>query len=742
MTLFHGCRPGFFAARLRLWGRLTALLMLILAVMTVRSDGAVPTAVVARPENDMLTVLRENGVPFRRYDTLREALAAAEEGSGMMVLADDYPQVRNEYDAKLDAAVQAKKIRLYLEFPCWLPDAKVTMNPSMRFTPHDNYIFTYGNGYLECGPYGSCKERTVTTSDFFAWGLPNLAIMEMKDCYFVPFAEEDKLEDWTTHMVLSRVEGYDTAVCGLTEAAHPILLSKNGRPLLVATTKLSHFITGRYLPYATWRPVITQIVRWVSGDEKIPLLAWTPSVRPMYGEKETLPADADRTALRRAVDYYGKSNLYIHPGWPYERGVDPISPDWPKGDGTCGIGECYISKRVFQDGSQAVSRNRRTDCNLEAAMGLAAGIRIFDDPEAKDKMPKLIDCVFDAHKTAAAGNPEHPAYGLLGWSLGWQIDNFWCDDNARALLSLIAAAAFSGRTDWNDDLVRSVLGNARNMGTNGYRPHTFTAQNLAENGWEHYYNSDFTFCCPHHECFIWAVYLWLYEQTKFEPLLERSRRGIQLMMEAYPDKWLREANRQETERSRMLLPLAWLVRADDTPEHRQWLDTLAQDIIRRQDESGAIPQVPGSVAGWNRSYGEVECALVHEEGDPCTDALYAINFAFVGMEEAARATGNPAYRASADKMADFFIRSQTQSQTHPELDGTWYRGFDFDKWDYWGSDGDAGWGVLTNEIGWTHSWITLGLALREMDISLWELASQVDAKPGYAKYKEIMLPGK
>ena len=93
-------------------------------------------------------------------------------------------------------------------------------------------------------------------------------------------------------------------------------------------------------------------------------------------------------------------------------------------------------------------------------------------------------------------------------------------------------------------------------------------------------------------------------------------------------------------------------------------------------------------------------------------------------------------------MADFFIRTQTQSQKHSELDGTWYRGFDFNKWDYWGSDGDAGWGVWSNEIGWTHSWITATLAMHEMKTNFWELSSGSKITTKFDHYRKLMLPDK
>ena len=64
------------------------------------------------------------------------------------------------------------------------------------------------------------------------------------------------------------------------------------------------------------------------------------------------------------------------------------------------------------------------------------------------------------------------------------------------------------------------------------------------------------------------------------------------------------------------------------------------------------------------------------------------------MREATAATGNPEYAAIEAKMADFLIRIQTRCHSNPQLDGMWYRSFDFDRWDYWGSDGDLGWGAF------------------------------------------------
>ena len=77
-------------------------------------------------------------------------------------------------------------------------------------------------------------------------------------------------------------------------------------------------------------------------------------------------------------------------------------------------------------------------------------------------------------------------------------------------------------------------------------------------------------------------------------------------MAANPDDWFWCVRSGTIERARALLPLAWLVRVDDTPEHRGWLRRVASDLVALQDASGAIRETIGdgsqgtaSNAGWS-----------------------------------------------------------------------------------------------------------------------------------------------
>ena len=157
----------------------------------------------------------------------------------------------------------------------------------------------------------------------------------------------------------------------------------------------------------------------------------------------------------------------------------------------------------------------------------------------------------------------------------------------------------------------------------------------------------------------------------------------------------------------MILVLAWLIRVDDTTQHRAWLKQVATDLLAHQGACDGIQEEVGKSGGQygpprsNAAYGTSEAPLIQANGDPAADMLYTTNFAFFGLNEAALATGDTFYQKATDKMADFLVRIQSQSDTHPDLDGAWFRGFDMDRWEYWGSNADHGWsvwGTLKNEL--------------------------------------------
>ena len=120
--------------------------------------------------------------------------------------------------------------------------------------------------------------------------------------------------------------------------------------------------------------------------------------------------------------------------------------------------------------------------------------------------------------------------------------------------------------------------------------------------------------------------------------------------------------------------------------------------------------------------------------------LYSCNFAFIGLHEAAAATGERRYAEAADKLAKFLCRIQIRSETHPEFDGAWFRAFDTRNWDYWASNADAGWGAWSIESGWSVTWIATVFALRERHTSFWDLTAASKICAQLAVLRPLMIP--
>lgn len=322
---------------------------------------------------------------------------------------------------------------------------------------------------------------------------------------------------------------------------------------------------------------------------------------------------------------------------------------------------------------------------------------------------------------------------------------YYGDDNARGMMGMMAAAAAINTDRWDERLALGLLANLRMSGRRGFQPDRIDEAPLEKAGWRAYFEGDTVSISPHFQSYIWACDLWAYARSGFPLFLERAKAAVRTTIEAYPDHW-QWTNGIQQERSRMLLPLAWLVRVEDTPEHREWLRHMAREVMKGQDTCGAIREELGpGTSGYappatNEAYGTSEASLIQANGDPVSDLLYTTNFAFLGLHEAAAATGEPLFLGMEDQLAAFLCRIQVRSERHPELDGAWFRAFDFRRWDYWASSADAGWGAWSIETGWTQSWITAVLAMRQLKTSLWDITESSRIRGPILKHRPEMIP--
>ena len=372
-------------------------------------------------------------------------------------------------------------------------------------------------------------------------------------------------------------------------------------------------------------------------------------------------------------------------------------------------------------------------------------------------------------------DPLGDSFGLLAWDSGntASATRFYKDDDARGILAGLATAALLRTDRWSSTLAAAILANLRQTTRAGFGPPAEAFDDIAKAGWRATFDdpappaaADYS---PHYQSWIWSTYLWAYAQSGYAPLYERAAAAIGTMMAHYPARWQPTSNGITMQRARMLLPLAWLVRANDTALHRGWLATVADGLLVRQDAATGAIREEVSATGWaaaarvpnNDDYGTFEAPLNQNNSDPVSDLLYTSNFAAVGLHEAAAALGDgdgdggdggnggngganaTRYRAAADALAGFLVRVQASSgpAERPELDGAFFRAFDFEKWEVWASDADVGWGAWSIETGWTQSWISMVLGLRQLDTSLWELTQGgVDLRDDLAGWVPFFFP--
>lgn len=676
-------------------------------------------------DNDLFRVLRENGIPCSRYDDAALAVNEAPVGAGVMILADGYPETPTPIAPELFSRAKESGVQLYVEYPAMLPGLQVG------------------------APRGTRWERAVVSSAVFAPALEPMRILAIHGCRFMPVKAEG------AHIAIARVAGFDSAVYGLPADASPILFEHDGA--LVATTKLSQFVTARYVPYEAWQAIWGWILRWCGAD--VEQLAWTPAVRPSFHAEIPLPADAESQAVRRGTTWFNAAKLFVGPSWDteanrrlrdYEDGIAPApDADWPLGDGSHGLLE-GANSTILADGSQEWRYYRRHDCIGESAMAMAFSGHLHGNARDARTAANLSDYIYSS-STLAKGpraDPASPSYGLVAWFINEDLNvgAYYGDDNARGVLGVLAAASLLGSDRWDQPMLRCLLANLRTTGPQGFRWNRLDEPDVQRDGWRYYWETERTNYAPHYESWLWAAFLWAYGRTGFAPFLQRAKSAIRMTMAAYPHEW-HWTNGIQQERARMLLPLAWLVRLEDTEEHRGWLRFMAEELLAHQDACGAIREEIGSAGkgnyappATNEDYGTAEAPLIQQNGDPLCDLLYTTNFAFVGLHEASAATGDPFFRAAEDRLAAFLCRIQVKAETQPTLDGAWFRAFDYRRWDYWASNADLGWGAWSIESGWTQAWIVSVLAMRLQKTSFWELTAKSKIGTHLEELVEVMLP--
>lgn len=677
-------------------------------------------------DNDLLLLLQQEGCRVKSYDNKAELLQNVPEDALVLLLSGkEYPDQTTELSREDLSLIEKKKLRVYAEF-VRLPDV----------TDEEK-------------PYALNLERVVVADSSFCKTLSYMELLSINGSYIMPLKADNP------YLVVAKVAGFDKAEYGLTNTQVTPLLFRYNPQVLIATAPLSRFASTRFSPEKSWQGVWTSILSQLTDkSEAVAFNSWLSYVAPAYAEKTALPEDARKKSVENGIQWFYNGHFLVDASWKNEwidkyqgDGSMPIGPELPAdikdGDGSLGVLEGHCSF-IYHDGKQKYRYWMRNDVQGESSMAFALASKLSGNKEYLQVARNLNDYSFRVFRDGPRNDPNSPTFGLLGWSVThpWV---YYGDDNARSILGLLTSASILEDTGWNREIMEMILANYRTTGKNGFRGERLEDNDIQKNGLAYYSNRDLINPHPHFESWMWACYLWLYQKTGYEPLYECAQKGIRITMEQYPDGW-RWTNGIQQERARMILPLAWLVRVNASDEHRQWLNTMIDELLKNQQACGAIREELGDpksgLFGRTRSndeYGKHEAPLIFNNNDPIADMLYTNNFAFIGLNEAAKATGDPKHLDAVNRMSDFLTRIQVKSDKFKNIDGAWFRAFNYHNWDYWASNADAGWGAWSTLTGWIQSWIISTQVLLELETSLWDIANQLPIDNEWDHVKTEML---
>ncbi|MBQ7344374.1 MAG: hypothetical protein IJW53_06420 [Clostridia bacterium] len=442
--------------------------------------------------------------------------------------------------------------------------------------------------------------------------------------------------------------------------------------LLVSSIRLANFHRARFAPSEKWRALIGAIVEFLAG-ERVELSFPAPIV--------THDKNATREcAVQRGIEWIKRSGLL-------------------KDGGRLGINEGYSNGISAKNGEHKLRVNVRADCNGEIGGALLFDEMINGNTSSGEIARELFDFNF---RWMQVKDGEHR--GMMRWC-----ELAWCDcyqdDVARAILPLLLVRHINGDTPYLDEICEALDYLLLATCEDGIRPPcTVKSEKAPDEGVNKAAGSYPP--CAHFNAYYHACLLLAYRATGKKEYLDYGVKGLETIMNAYPNT--RRETSESEEMARLILPLAVLYGVTKNEEHLEWLSRVADDLESHRHPSGGYREWDtGYTAACSRNH-KGECALLAENGDPVADLLYTNNWLPLGFAYAYMVTGEERFLERWESVSDFLATAQMRSDI-PHLDGAWARAFDLERRENYGMPHDAGWGPYCIESGWTIGEILMGL---------------------------------
>lgn len=470
----------------------------------------------------------------------------------------------------------------------------------------------------------------------------------------------------------------------LNGASHGMWLCKN-KTVLMTDFRLQNFNKARFSPRDNWIKLITYIVEWLTGNKPEKM----PESIVSYGVDEDLSNPEIFEKCRKNA---------------IEKGVN-----WLKGflvdNGEGGIRE-GLHHNIDPEGNQKLLTYVRTDCTGEASGAFKMYSSLYGCEKCKEIGNNLEEFVYD---------PMVEKGGLFDGMMHWTEEAWgvcYQDDVARAILPTLYDCVLFGN-DKHFDTVKSCLDFlVKTTAKDGTREFRTDRINLNEAVMQNLSSAEHGCRSAHYNAYYSAALLLTYKYCKEERYLQFGKKGLETLMEMYPNT-IREQSETE-EMCRLVLPLAILYDVTGEEKHKDMLYRVVNDLQKLRHPFGGYKEWDTDYKAMrNRNSVNDECSILTENGDPVADLLYSCNFLPMGFAYAYMATGDEWFNELWEGIVKFFIRTQIKSK-NTLTNGSWCRAFDMDLREAYAAPHDSGWATYSSETGWICSEILMGMMFPEI----------------------------
>ncbi len=458
-----------------------------------------------------------------------------------------------------------------------------------------------------------------------------------------------------------------------------------GGTVMLTSFRFSNFNKARFAPRNAWVTLVSYIAEWLTGSKP----AQMPESTVKYGAETDL-------SNRESFEEHRKTTIKKGLKWLEQFLVD---------NGNGGIRE-GLQHDIDPEGNQTLASIVRTDCSGECAGAFKMYASIFEKSSYAEIGENLERFVY---------GPMVVKGGLLDGMMRWT-EQAWgvCygDDVARAVLPTLYECLFSGNDKYFSQICRILDFLVETTAKDGTRVSRTDNIALNENSIAGYRATETGYNSAHYNSYYSAALLLAYKCGGDSRYLEVGKRGLETLMNLYPETVREQSETQEM--CRLILPLAILYDVTKEEKHREMLYRVTNDLQKVKHPFGGYSEWDtGYKARRNRNSKDDECSILTENGDPVADLLYSCNFLPMGFAYAYFVTSDEYFYDLWRNIVEFFIRTQITSD-NSLIDGSWCRAFDMDLVEAYAAPHDSGWATYSSETGWTSAEIIMGMMF--MDI--------------------------